>query len=78
MVLRLRMSEIVILPPLYALILWTGTTFTVISCVAVAFRVQPCYMLELLEHCSWQIISSNTETLTDNMAKTQKANLRTI
>jgi hypothetical protein len=56
------MSETVILPPLYTLILWTGTTLTVISCVAVAFRVQLCYVLELLEHCSRQIISDNTET----------------
>jgi len=78
MVLRLRISETVILPSLYALILWAGTTFTVISCVAVAFRVQLCYVLELLEHCSWQIISNNTETLTDNMAKTQKAKLHTV
>jgi len=62
------MSETVILPSQYALILWAGTTFTVISCVAVAFRVQ----LELLEHCSWQIIGNNTETLTDNMAKTRR------
>jgi hypothetical protein len=74
-VLRLGISETVILPSPYALILWTGTTFTVISCVAVAFRVQLCYVLELLEHCSWQIINNNTETLTDNMAKTQKAKL---
>jgi len=56
----------------------SGTTFIVISCVAVTFRVQLCYMLELLEHCSWQIISSNTETLTDNMAKAQKSNLHTV
>jgi len=39
-VLWLRMGETVVLPSLYALILWAGTTFTVISCVAVAFRVQ--------------------------------------
>ena len=67
-----------ILPPLYALILWAGTTFTIIICVAVAFKVVLCYMLELFEQCSWQIISNNTKTLTDNMAQTQKAKVHTI
>lgn len=68
MVLWLRMSENVVLPSLYTLILWAGTTFIVISCVAVAFRVQ----FELLEHCSWQIMGNNTETLTGNMAKIKR------